>query len=90
MLGGGHALFCALLLDHLGICINSSKSESHLTQHFCFLGIFWHVVDMTVSLPTNAFRDAMVGFPSVANTACFSPSGHAFLGNASFCASGHT
>ena len=35
--------------------INFSKSELFLTQHLCFLGLFWDTVDMSLSLPSDKF-----------------------------------
>ena len=41
------------LLVQLGLYINFSKSDLHLTQIFCFLGLCWDTVHMSVSLPPD-------------------------------------
>ena len=44
-----HSFLCSLLV-HFGLHINFSKSDLHLTQTFCFLGLCWDTVCMSVSL----------------------------------------
>ena len=45
-----YSFLCSLLV-HLGLHINFSKSDLHLIQTFCFLGLCWDTVHMSVSLP---------------------------------------
>ena len=47
-----HSFLCSLLVG-LGLHINFSKSDLHLTQTFCFLGLCWDTVHMSVSLPPD-------------------------------------
>ena len=44
-----HLFWCSLLVC-LGLHINFSKSDLCLTQTFCFLGLYWDTVHMSVSL----------------------------------------
>ena len=50
-------LFLFSLLVCLGLHINFSKSDLHLTQTFCFLGLCWATVHMSVSLPPDNLAD---------------------------------
>ena len=69
--------------------INFSKSDIHLTQTFCFLGLCWETVHMSVSLPPDKLADiqwlalSLVWTQHV--TVCIVMS---FLGKANFCTSG--
>ena len=47
-----HSYLCSLLVS-LGLHINFSKSDLYLTQNFCFLGLSWDTVFMSVSLPPD-------------------------------------
>ena len=47
-----HLFLCSLLV-HLGLHINFSKSDLHLSQSFTFLGLCWDTVCMSVSLPPD-------------------------------------
>ena len=51
-----HSFLCSLLV-RLGLHINFSKSDLHLTQTFCFLGLCWDTVHMSVSLPPDKLAD---------------------------------
>ena len=47
-----HLFLCSLLV-HLGLHINFSKSDLCLSQTFCFLGLCWDTVHMSISLPPD-------------------------------------
>ena len=49
--------FLCSLLVRLGLHINFSKSDLCLTQTFCFLGLCWDTVCMSVSLPSDKLAD---------------------------------
>ena len=51
-----HLFFCSLLV-HLGLHINFSKSDLHLSQTCTFLGLCWDTVCMSVSLPPDKLAD---------------------------------
>ena len=51
-----HLFLCSLLVC-LGLHINFSKSDLHLTQTFCFLGLCWDTVHMSVSLLPDKLSD---------------------------------
>ena len=51
-----HLFLCSLLV-HLGLHINFSKSDLHLSQSFTFLGLCWDTVHMLVSLPPDKLAD---------------------------------
>ena len=51
-----HSFLCPLLV-FLGLHINLSKSDLHLTQTFCFLGLCWDTLCMSVSLPPDKLAD---------------------------------
>ena len=78
-------LFLCSILVHLGLHINFSKSELLLTQTFCFLGLCWDTVHMSVSLPPDKLADiqqlalSLLKTPHI--TVCRVMS---FLGNANF------
>ena len=50
-------LFLCSLLVHLGLHINFFKSDLCLSQTFCFLGLCWDTVHMSVSLPPDKLAD---------------------------------
>ena len=50
-------LFLCSLLVRLGLHINFSKSDLHLSQSFTFLGLCWDTVHMLVSLPPDKLAD---------------------------------
>ena len=52
----GHSFLCSLLFC-LGLHINFSKFDFHLTQTFCFLGLCWDTVHMSVSLCPDKLAD---------------------------------
>ena len=52
----GHACFVSLLV-HLGLHINFSKFDLHLSQTFCFFGLCWDTVHMSASLPPDKLAD---------------------------------
>ena len=51
-----HSFLCSLLVC-LGLHINFSKSDLHLSQTFIFLGLCWDTVCMSVSLPPDKLAD---------------------------------
>ena len=51
-----HSFLCSLLV-RLGLHINFSRSDLCLTQTFCFLGLCWDTVHMSVSLPPDKLAD---------------------------------
>ena len=81
---------CSLLV-HLGLCINFSKSDLHLTQCFCFLGLCWDTMEMCVSLPSDKLNEiqqfacSLLPAQPVAVHQVMS-----FLGKANFLANGHS
>ena len=84
-------LFLCCLLVHLGLHINFSKSDLHLSQSFTFLGLCWDTVCMLVSVPPDKLADiqqlalSLLRTPHV--TVCKVMS---FLGKANFCTNGHS
>ena len=84
-----HLFLCSLLV-HLGLHINFSKSDLHLSQTFSFLGLCWDTVCMSVSLPPDKLADiqqlalSLLWTPHV--TVCKVMS---FLGKANFCTNSH-
>ena len=85
-----HLFLCSLLVC-LDLPINFSKSDLHLTQTFCFLGLCWDTVHMSVSLPPDKLADiqqlalSLLQTPHV--TVCRVMS---FLGKANFYTNGHS
>ena len=51
-----HLFLCSLLVC-LGLHINFSKSDHNLSQTFCFLGLCWDTVHMSISLPPDKLAD---------------------------------
>ena len=51
-----HSFLCSLLV-RLGLHINFSKSDLHLSQTFTFLGLCWDTICMSVSLPPDKLAD---------------------------------
>ena len=84
-------LFLCSLLVCLGLHINFSKSDLHLSQAFTFLGLCWDTVHMLVSLLPDKLADiqqlalSLLRTPHVAVHKVMS-----FLGKASFCTNGHS
>ena len=56
-MGKRSCLFLCSLLICLGLHINFSKSDLHLSQTFTFLGLCWDTVCMSVSLPPDKLAD---------------------------------
>ena len=85
-----HWFLCSLLV-RLGLHINFSKSDLCLTHTFCFLGLCWDTVHMSVSLPPDKLADiqqlALSLLESQYVTVCRVMS---FLGKANFCTNGHS
>ena len=85
-----HLFLCSLLV-RLGLHINFSKLDLHLSQSFTFLGLCWDTVCMSVSLPPGKLADiqqlalSLLHTPHV--TVCKVMS---FLGKANFCTTGHS
>ena len=85
-----YLLLCSLL-DHLGLHINFSKSDLHLSHTFSFLGLCWDTVCMSVSLPP----DKLTGIQQLALSLLQTPhiTVHkvvSFLGKANFSTNGHS
>ena len=84
-------LFLCSLLVRLGLHINFSKSDLHLSQSFTFLGLCWDTVHMSVSLPPDKLADiqqlalSLLHTPHVMVRKVMS-----FLGKANFCINGHS
>ena len=84
-------LFLCSLLVCLGLHINFSKSDLHLSQSFTFLGLCWDTVHMSVSLPPDKLADiqqlalSLLCTPHVTVHKVMS-----FLGMANFCTNGHS
>ena len=51
-----HSFLCSLLVQ-LGLHINLSRSDLCFTNTFCFLGLCWYTVHMSVSLPPGKLPD---------------------------------
>ena len=85
-----HLFLCSLLV-RLGLHINFSKSDLHLSQSFTFLGLCWDTVCMSVSLTLDKLADiqqlalALLQTPHVTVRKVMS-----FLGKANFCTNGHS
>ena len=85
-----HAFLYSLLFC-LGLVINFFKSDLCLTQTFCFLGLCWDTVNMSVSLPPDKLADIQQLAHSLLQTQTVTV--HwvmSFLGKTIFCASGHS
>ena len=84
-------MFLCSLLVCLGLHIDFSKSVLCLTQSFCFLGLCWDTVHMSVSLPCDKLADSQKVALSLLwtqhVTVCRVMS---FLGKANFCTNGHS
>ena len=84
-------LFLCSLLVCLGLHINFSKSDLHLSQTFCFLGLCWDIVHMSVSLPPDKLADiqqlafSLLWTPDVTVHRVMS-----LLGKANCCTNGHS
>ena len=84
-------LFLCSLLVCLGLHINFSKSDLCLTQTFCFLGLCWDTVCMSVYLTPDKLADIQQLALSLLQTQPVTVhSVMSFLGKANFCASGHS
>ena len=85
-----HLFLCSLLI-RLGLHINFSKSDLHLSQSFTFLGLCWDTVCMLVSLPPDKLADihqlalSLLCTPHITVHKVMS-----FLGKANFCTNGHS
>ena len=85
-----HLFLCSLLV-RLGLHINFSKSDLHLSQSFTFLGFCWDTVCMLVSLTLDKLAEiqqlalALLRTPHVTVHKVIS-----FLGKANFCTNGHS
>ena len=84
-------LFLCSLLVRLGLHINLSKSDLHLTQTFCFLRLCWDTVHMSVSLPPNKLADIQQLALSLLQSQYVTVYRiMSFLGKANFCTNGHS
>ena len=84
-------MFLCSLLVHLGLHINFSKSDLHLYQTFCFLGLCWDTLHMSISFPPDKLADiqqlalSLLQPPHVTVHRVMS-----FLGKANFCTNDHS
>ena len=69
---GAHSFLCSLLVC-LGLHINFSKSDLHLTQTFTFLGLCWDTVHMSVYVPSDKLADIQQLALSLLQTTHYSP-----------------
>ena len=84
-------LFLCFLLIRLGLHINFSNSDLCLTQTFCFLGLCWDTVHMSVSLPPDKLADIQQLALSLLQSQHVTVlQVMSFLGKANFCTSGHS
>ena len=67
-----HLFLCSLLI-RLGLHINFSKSDLHLSQSFTFLGLCWDTVCMLVSLPLDKLAEIQQLACIVSDSTCYSP-----------------
>ena len=85
-----HLFLCSLLVQ-FELHINFSKSDLCLIQTFCFLGLCWDTVHMSVSLPPDNLTDiqqlALSLLQTQFVTICRVMS---ILGKANFCTNGHS
>ena len=85
-----HSSLCSLLVC-LGLHINFSKSDLHLSQTFTFFGLCWDTVHKSVSLPPDKLGDIQQLALSLLHpthvTVCKVMS---FLGKANLCTNGHS
>ena len=85
-----HLFLCSLLVC-LGLHINFSKSDLCLIETFCFLGLCWDTVHMSVSLPSDKLADIQKLALSLLWTQYVTVSRvMSFLGKANFCSNGHS
>ena len=85
-----HSFLCSLLVC-LGLHINFSKSDPHLPQTFCFLGLYWNTIHISVSLPPDKLADIQqVALSLLQNQPVTAHWFMSFLGKATFCANGHS
>ena len=85
-----HLFLCSLLVC-LGLYINFSKSDLGLSQTFCFLGLCWDTVHMSVSLPPDKLADIQQLALSLLWTKHVTVCGvMSFLGKAKFYTNGHS
>ena len=85
-----HSFLCSLLV-RLRLHINFSKSDLFHTQTFCFLGLCWDTVCMSVSLPSDKladFQQLALSLKQSQHVTVFRVM--SFLGKANFCTSGHS
>ena len=76
----GHISSCVPYWSALGLHINFSKSDLCLTQTFCFLGLCWDTVHMSVSLPPDKLADIQqLALSLLWDSTCGIPWGHVLL-----------
>ena len=84
-------LFLCSLLVWLGLHINFSKPDHHLTQIFSFLGLCWDTVHIPVSLPPDKLADIQqLALSLLQNQHVTVYRVMAFSGKANFCTNGHS
>ena len=67
-------LFLCSLLVCLGLHINFSKSDLHLSQSFTFRGLCWDTVHISVSLPPDKLADTQqLALSLLWDSTCYSP-----------------
>ena len=85
-----HLFLCSLLV-HIGLHINFSKSDLHLSQTFCFLGLCWDTIHISVSLPPDKLADIQelaLSFLCTLHVTVHRVM--SFLGKTNFCTNGHS
>ena len=85
-----HSFLCSLLV-RLGLHINFSKSDLCLTQTFCFFGLCWDTVHISVSLPPDKLADIQqLALSLLQSQDVTVHQVMSFLGKANFCPNGHS
>ena len=84
-------LFLCSLLVHLGLHIDFSKPDLHLSQTFTFLGLCWDTLHMSLSLPPDKLADIQqLGLSLLWTPHVTVHKVMPFLGNANCCTNGHS
>ena len=83
-------MFLCSLLVCLGLPNNFSKSDPHLTQTFCFLGLCWDTAYMSIILPPSKLADIQwLARSLLQNQHVTVHRVMSFLGKTNFCTNGH-
>ena len=84
-------LFLCFLFVCLGLHINFSKTDIHLTHTFCFVGLSWDTGHMSVSLPPDKLANIQWLALSLLWTQYVTVCRVMYcLGKANFCTNGHS